>query len=237
MCCVCRQITKVRRCWNCPNVTPVTADLRQDQELRSLIKVWEEARDKESAPILQLPDPVPVKVPESTVKVSETGSSAQEFRSPPESESAPSVKSDFVEASNNADSDNNEDDITFEGITFSDKQSSVTPLEVPDDNDTQDVAQEPEELPVEKDIPFCEKTEQQLIEETISTLTGDHQELKEQENSPNVALEKEDQEEADEAISSETIALLFDEQPSIQEPVKENLKTPVRFLLLIRFLT
>ena len=97
-------------------MTPVTADLRQDQELRRLIKVWEEARDKESDPILQLPDPVPVKVPESTVKVSETGSSAQESRSPPESESAPSVKSDFVEASNNADSDNNEDDITFEGI-------------------------------------------------------------------------------------------------------------------------
>ena len=230
-------------------MAPVTADLSQDHELRRLVRVWEEARDKEvkeikeikeSDLIPQLPDPVPVKVSETPVKVQETElSSVQESRSQPESERAPSVKSDFVELSNNAESDINEDDITFEGITFSDRQNSVTSVEVLDDNDTQNVAQEvkekTEEVPVEKDIPFSEKTEQQLIEETISTLTGDEQKPREKEKSPNVALEKEDQEDADEAISSETIALIFDEQPSVKEPVKETQKTPVKINLKFGF--
>ena len=44
-------------------MTPVTSDLSQDPELRRKIKVWEE--EKKSETILQLPDPVPVKVPES----------------------------------------------------------------------------------------------------------------------------------------------------------------------------
>ena len=47
-----RQITKVRRCWSCPNVAPVTADLSQDHELRRLVRVWEEARDKEIKEII-----------------------------------------------------------------------------------------------------------------------------------------------------------------------------------------
>ena len=81
----CRQITRERKCWSCPNISPVTADLVQDLDLRREIKLWVESQEsqKESLDsqkksrdtqeqgldsqdkILQLPDPVPIQTKES----------------------------------------------------------------------------------------------------------------------------------------------------------------------------
>ena len=75
-------------------MTPVTSDLSQDPELRRKIKVWEE--EEKSETILQLPDPVPVKVSESESFVQDKEAVlVTSPRSQPGTKNISSVNSDF----------------------------------------------------------------------------------------------------------------------------------------------
>ena len=47
-----RQITRERKCWSCPNISPVTADLIQDKNLREEIKLFEQNKNKPSESVL-----------------------------------------------------------------------------------------------------------------------------------------------------------------------------------------
>ena len=247
----------------------MTADLVQDHDLRREIKLWVESQDSQKESLdsqkqsrdtqeqtldsLQLPDPVPIQTKESDsvtlVDIPECPVKA------PENPAA-------VENNEDAFPDNteSEDEITFQGITFSadvqkpviesDHTEEADVVNVDDSSDgvvgdISDAAAaavttlpevDEEVVPEEIDeVPFSEKTEQQLIDDTISTLIGSKGEAEKVAPAPveatDTVVNADASEEATETISSDTIALLFDNQQASEEKSPQPTKSPLKISL------
>ena len=129
----CRQITRERKCWSCPNISPVTADLVQDLDLRREIKLWLESQDSQKKErlasqkksfdtqeqsldsqdkTLQLPDPVPIQTKESD-SVTLVDIPECPVKTPEDSAAVDNNEDAFP------DNTESEDEVTFQGITFS----------------------------------------------------------------------------------------------------------------------